>query len=59
MLPLGLTFDMTLKGEVTGVNSNVGMPLTRLVQYMMLNHWMFHIWYVFIDIDGLVQERCC
>ena len=31
MLPLGLTLNMTLKGEVTGVTSDVGVPSTRPV----------------------------
>ena len=32
MLPLGLTLDIILKGEVTGVPSDVGMPSIRLLQ---------------------------
>ena len=43
MLPSGLTLDVTLKGKVTRVTSDVGLPLTRLV-------FLYQICFILITI---------
>ena len=39
MLPSGLSLDMTLKGDVAGVTSDIGVPSTRLV----LKQWLLEL----------------